>query len=183
MTRLLAALLCAAALAGCATQAPTYQAAIDNVEALRRAQVKPMQVGAVTAAPGLSTASSISMRGSPMSSPIGASFADYLAAALKQELELAKLLDPKSTIEVSAVLLKNDIEAGIGTGTGEIAARFTVRRDGAVRYEVIKSATLSWESSFAAAIALPAAQQNYPRLVQKLLTELFTDAAFIAACK
>jgi hypothetical protein len=183
MTRLFAALICCAALAGCATQAPTYQASIDNVEALRRAQVRSMQVGAVSAAPSLSTATSISMRGNPMSSPVGASYADYLAAALRQELEFAKLLDPKAAIEVSAVLLKNDIDAGIGTGTGEIGARFAVKRDGTVRYEATKSATLSWESSFAAAIALPAAQQNYPRLVQKLLTELFTDAAFIAACK
>lgn len=184
MTRLLAALLCAATLAGCAIQAPTYQAAVDNVESLRRGQLKPMQVGAVSAAPGLATAASISLRGNSMTSPVGSGYADYLATALRQELELAKLLDPKASIEVSSVLLKNDIAAaGISTNSGEIEARFTVKRDGAVRYEATKSATLSWESSFVGAIAIPAAQQNYPRLVQKLLTELFTDAAFVAACK
>lgn len=184
MKRFLPALLCLTALAGCAIQAPTYQPSIDNVETLRRAQVKPMQVGAASAAPGLSTATSISLRGNPMSSPVGSGYADYLAAALRQELELAKLLDPKATIEVSSVLLKNDIAAGgVSTSSGEIAARFTVKRDGAVRYEATKSANLSWDSSFVGAIAIPAAQQNYPRLVHRLLADLFTDAAFVAACK
>ncbi len=171
-------------LGGCATQAPPYQASIDNVQALQRAQATALNIGTVVPETSLGTATSISLRGNPMSSSVGVGYADYLAAALKQELELAKLLDPKSATQVSAVLTKNDIAAGgISTNSGEIAAVFTVKRDGAVRYEATKEATLTWESSFVGAIAIPLAQQNYPRLVQKLLTELFTDPAFAAACK
>jgi hypothetical protein len=119
-----------------------------------------------------------------MSSPVGSGYADYLAAALRQELELAKLLDAGSRTDVTGVLLKNDISAGgISTNSGEIAANFTVRRDGVVRYQAVKSATMSWESGFAAAVAIPAAQQSYPQLVQRLLSSLFSDPAFLDACR
>ena len=115
---------------------------------------------------------------------MGGSYADYLATALRQELELARLLDAGSKTDVSGVLLKNDIAAGgLSINSGEIEAKFTVKRDGVVRYEAVKSATISWESSFAAAVAIPAAQQNYPRLVQKLLSSLFSDPAFLEACR
>jgi len=184
MKRIMLSALVAIAASGCATKAPPYQASIDNVEAVRKTEVKPMQVGKFVAEPNATGATSISLRGSAMGSPIGEGYADYLAAALRQELELARLLDDKSTIEVSGVLLKNDISAGgIATNSGEIEARFTVRRDEAVRYEAVKRAELSWESSFAGAVAIPLAQQNYPRLVQKLIGELLADAAFVAACK
>lgn len=183
MTRL-AALACATMLSGCALQAPPYNAAIDNVEAMRRAQLAPMRIGAFAAADGLPTAASISLRGNTMASPVGSGYADYLSAALRQELELARLLDPAAAIEVSAVLLKNDIAAaGITTNSGEIEARFTVRRDGVVRYDSTRRASLNWESSFAGAVAIPLAAQNYPRLVQALLRDLIGDPAFIAACR
>lgn len=184
MVRVIPAAVLVAALAGCATQAPSYQASIDNVERLQRAGVKAMQIGPIAAAPDLSTATSISLRGNAMASPVGSGYADYLAAALRQELELARLLDPKSSIEVTAVLLKNDIAAaGISTNSGEVEARFTVRRDGAMRYDAVKRAVLSWDSSFAGAVAIPLAVQNYPRIVQRLLGDLFSDSDFIAACK
>jgi hypothetical protein len=143
-----------------------------------------MQVGKFAAAPNATGATIISLRGSAMGSPIGEGYADYLAAALRQELELARLLDDKSPIEVSGVLLKNDIAAGgTVTNSGEIEARFIVRRDEAVRYDAVKRAELTWESSFAGAVAIPLALQNYPKLVQKLLGELMSDTAFVASCK
>lgn len=151
---------------------------------LRSAGIVPLQVSSVTAAPGLNTATVITLRANTMTSPVGGSYADYLATALRQELELARLLDAGSKTDVSGVLLKNDIAAGgLSTNSGEIEAKFTVKRDGVVRYEAVKSATMSWESSFAAAVAIPAAQQNYPRLVQKLLSSLFSDTAFLEACR
>lgn len=184
MKRIILSALVAIAATGCATKAPPYQASIDNVEAVRKAELKPMQMGKFVAAPNATGATSISLRGSAMASPAGEGYADYLAAALRQELELARLLNDQSMIEVSGVLLKNDIAAGgIRTNSGEIEARFTVRRDGALRYEVVKRAELTWESSLVGAIAIPLARQNYPKLVRKLIGELVSDAAFVAACK
>jgi len=40
-----------------------------------------------------------------------------------------------------------------------------------------------WDSSFAAAIAVPRATQQYPLIVQKLLRELYSDPAFISAIR
>jgi hypothetical protein len=184
MARMMAGMFALLAFSGCAIQAPTYQASVESVEALRRAGLAPLRVSEASADPSLSTATAISLRGNSMSSPVGSGYADYLAAALRQELELAKLLDAGSRTDVTGVLLKNDISAGgISTNSGEIAANFTVRRDGVVRYQAVKSATMSWESGFAAAVAIPAAQQSYPQLVQRLLSSLFSDPAFLDACR
>ena len=64
-----------------------------------------------------------------MESSVGAGFADYLAVALQQELELARLLKAQASTEVSGILLKNDISAGgINTNSGEIEARWRKRQ-------------------------------------------------------
>lgn len=170
--------------AGCAIKSPPYQASITNVEALRKAELQPLNVGSFTSQSGATGATSIGLRGAQMESSVGAGFADYLAVALQQELELARLLKAQASTEVSGILLKNDISAGgINTNSGEIEARFMVNRDKKARYDRVKRAEMEWESSFAGAVAVPRAQQQYPLMVQKLLGELFADPAFIEACK
>jgi hypothetical protein len=52
-----------------------------------------------------------------------------------------------------------------------------------VRYKKVHKAHHEWPSSFAGAIAIPAAQQNYHVVVQKLLASLFADPEFSAALK
>jgi hypothetical protein len=181
----IAALTCAAlALHGCALQAPKYQASIDNVEQIKKAAIQPAALGSFTIQANASGGSSISLRGSPMSSSVGADYAAYLADALRQELALAGKLDPKSTLEISGVLIRNDIAAGgIVTNSGEVEARFVVRNGGSVRYDAIKRADLSWESSFIGGIAIPKAQQQYPVLVQQLLAKLLADPQFQVALR
>lgn len=118
-----------------------------------------------------------------VASPYG-SFTSYLAEALKQELDDARLLNPTSPTEISAVLLRNSLNAaGISTGVAEIEAQFTVRNGGKIKYEKTKVARHTWDSSFAGAIAVPKAQQNYPVVVQKLLGLLFSDPEFISALR
>ena len=68
-------------------------------------------------------------------------------------------------------------------GVGTISARFVVKRDGAVRYDQVKTVRSEWDSSFAAAIAVPRATQQYPLVVQKLLGSLYSDPAFISAIR
>jgi hypothetical protein len=85
---------------------------------------------------------------------------------------------------VSGALQKNDINAaGFGTATGDIAARFVVKRGGEVRYDQVKSIHDEWDSSFAGAVAIPRAQQRYPVMVQKLLAALYADPDFVQALK
>ena len=181
--RLSAALAAAALLGACALQAPRYSPSLDNVDTLKRV-APPTALGAFSVQPGLAGASSISLRGNSMSSPVGADYAAYLADALQQELTLARKWDPSSKVVVSGLLLRNEIAAGgISTNSGEIEARFTVVNNGQQRYSEVKRATLSWESSFVGAIAIPKAQQQYPMVVQKLLGELLADARFQEALK
>lgn len=182
---LLAAITVASALlGGCAINAPAYQPSLANVEQLKKAAPAAVNVGSFTVRPGMEGASGISLRGNPMASPVGGDYAAYLADALRKDLLLAGKLDPKSGIEISGQLLKNDIAAGgFSTNSGEIEARFVVRRDNQERYNAVHGATDTWDSSFVGAVAIPKAQQQYPVLVQKLLGLLFGDAQFQAAIK
>lgn len=168
---------------GCAVKANSYQPSIANVSVLNKGSAK-VAVGEFTVQAGAVGGATISLRGNSMTAPDTADYAGYLAAALKTELDMAKRLDPKANIQVSGVLLKNDIAAGgISTNSGEVEARFVVKRDGKVTFDKTKRSADQWESSFAAAIAIPKAQQQYPVLVQKLLAALYADADFQSALR
>jgi len=172
-----------ALLSGCAIQAPTYTPSLDNSALVKNAP-KSVAVGAFTVTASTVGATSIGLRGSSLESPVGKDYAAYLAEALRKELVLAGKLDEKSKIEISGVLLKNDISAGgFATASGEIEARFIVKNDGQQRYDKVQRAYIGWESSFVGAIAIPKAQQQYTAMVQKLLSELFADAEFQKAIR
>lgn len=184
--RTLTGAACAALLvlgSGCAFKAPPYQPSINNVSALKRETTQAASVGKFTPPAQAGNGTSIGLRGGSMTSPVGTGYADYLAAALQADLALAQRFDDKSKIAISGALLGTDIDVAIGTASGYIEARFVVTRDGQVRFDKVKRGTHSWESSFAAAVAVPAAQNAYPVIVQNLLSGLFSDADFQSALK
>jgi hypothetical protein len=177
-----AALLAIALLHGCALKAPAYSPSVANVESMKKSGMRLVALGSFTVQAGATGGSSIGLRGNPMTSPVGADYAAYIGEALRQELVLAGKLDPKSDTEIAGTLMKNDIAAaGISTNNGEIEARFVVRRAGALRYDAVKRSESSWESSFIGGIAIPRAQQQYPVIVQQLVTKLLADPQFVAA--
>lgn len=179
--RILAALAAVVLGSGCAVQAPRYQPSLDNVEHIKKAP-NPVAVGRFTVQAGATGANAITLRTTAMSSPVGTDYAAYLAEALRQELVVAGRLDPASKTEISGTLLKNDVSAGgFSVNSGEIEAKFVVKKEGASRFDKVKRAELSWESSFAAMVAIPKAQQQYALLVQKLIQQLFADPDFTAA--
>ena len=184
LSLLAAALAATAVFTGCAVKANTYQPSIANVTVLKGGGAGAVALGEFTVQAGATGGASITLRTTSMTAPETADYAGYLANALKAELDLAKRLDPKADVQISGVLMKNDIAAGgISRNNGEIAARFIVRRGGKVSFDKTERATDEWESSFAAAIAIPKAQQQYPNLVQKLLGALFADADFQTAIR
>jgi hypothetical protein len=169
---------------GCSIMAPQYSASIENVQKIKDAGISAVRVGSIESSKDPANANPISLRGSSLTSPYENSYAAYLQEALKQELSLAGKLKPDSSLEVTGTLLKNDLDStGISVGQGEIAARFVVRNGTQVRYEQLKSVRHEWESSFVGAIAIPRAQQEFPRMMQKLLAALFGDEAFVQALK
>jgi hypothetical protein len=174
-----------ALLVGCAGPAPNYSPSIDNVETLKKAgSVVSVKTGEIGVAPGMKGANSISLRANSIVSPVGAHYGDYLAAALRQELDMAKLNNPQSGVEISGTLLKNNIDAGgLSTNQGQMEARFLVMSAGQVRFNKVKRIEHQWESAFAGAVAIPLAANNYPVMVQKLVRSLVTDPDFIKAIR
>lgn len=174
----------AALLTGCAGPAPHYAPSIDNVELLKKTGAQPANVGAFGVAQGMPGAAALSLRANTMVSPVGAHFGEYLAAALRSELELARLYNPQSGTEISGTLLKNNIDAGgISTNSGQIEARFVVRRDKQVRFDKNKAIAHEWPGAFMGSEAIPAAVNNYPVMLRKLIAALIADPEFINALK
>lgn len=182
---LCAGIAVSAILAGCAGPAPNYAPSIDNVEVLKKIGGNTaVKTGVIDVAPGLPGGTSMALRANTMVSPVGKNYGDYIAAALRQELELAKLYNPHSGIEISGTLLRNNIDAGnVSINTGQIEARFLVKANGKVLFDKIKRAERKWESSFAGAVAIPLAANNYPLMVQALVSSLVTDPDFVKAIR
>jgi hypothetical protein len=169
---------------GCSIVAPQYSGSMENVQLLKDAGNVSAKVGKFDFIPGSGNYNSISLRAPSMHSPYEDSYAAYLAEAIKQELALAGKLKPDTDIEISGSLLKNSISiSSFSVGTGDIQARFVIKKGEQVRYDQIKTIHTQWESSFIGNIAIPRAQQQYPGMVQKLLATLYEDKDFLAALK
>jgi hypothetical protein len=180
---LLGGMIALSALAGCATNAPKYNSDFDNVGKLRSADLAPARIGAITKdEKAKEDVDHVTLRGGALQSPYG-SYTAYLREALQEEFEDARLLDANSQIEVAGVLLKNTVDTGVSTGSAEVSARLNVKRAGTVVYEDTKSAHIEWDSNFVGAIAIPRANENYPKALQKLLGEFYADPKFLAALK
>lgn len=176
--RLLFAAVVLAATAACSTPAPMYQPSVDNVLTLKRGGTAAVRTGEITNAGD----NRPMLRATPMASPYENSYGEYLRTALRLELTEAGRFNEQAAIEVGGVLIKNDIDVyGFKTGIGQIGARITVKRSGALRYDKEVSATHEWPSSFFGMIAIPTARDNYLQVVQKLLKQLYADPEFIAA--
>lgn len=182
--RALLAILVFAVISGCALTAPNYSASVENAQMLRDSGINKARVGKFQADPKTANNEAISLRGSSMASPVGGKFTEYLEDAIRSELNIARIFDDKSTIEIGGVLIQNDVSVGsISEGTGIMEARITVKRDSQIRFDKTKSVTITFESSFAGAVAIPRGVQAYPNLVQKFLSALYADKEFIAALK
>lgn len=154
---------------------------IDTTAKLRGANMSPASLGAFALEAGKPEAmdKSVSMRGAnSVNSPVNGSFAQYLRESLKVELEAAGVLDPRSPTVITGKLTGNDLDAAIGTGKGQLAARFQVQRADKVRYDRELSVESTWESSFMGGVAIPLAASNYEGLYRKLVAKLLDDGDF-----
>jgi len=169
---------------GCSMMAPPYSASMENVQNLKNSGDSKVSVGQFSSIPGAGNNYPLSIRGSSMSSPYNNSYGAYVAAAIQQELTLANRYAQGGNLEVSGSLLKNDIEAaGFSVGYVTVEARFVVKRNGVPTYDSVKFVKREFPSSFAGAVAIPKAVQEYNVAVQKLLGLLYEDKAFSEAVK
>jgi hypothetical protein len=172
--------------AGCASVTlPAASGTAGNVEKLKASGAASMGTGEFKAAPGKASEADkgLSVRGSNSISPAQGSFALQLRDQLAAELKAAGMLATDGGIVISGTVTDNSLEAGMSTGSARLAARFVVRRDGKVVYDKELLASAQWESSFAAAVAVPAAFNQYGAIYQSLVGKLLDDADFRAAVK
>ncbi len=170
---------------GCAQMAPNYNPAVENIQKLRDSGAGRVRVGVLEPRLVAGQANdAITLRASSMTSPYGGKFTTYLEESLKSELQAAKLLDDKSSVEIGGTVTKNDVSIGnLSEGYGEIECRVVVKRGGAVRFDKVKYTRYTFESGFAGAIAIPNGVRAYPELVAKFLGSLYADPDFINALR
>ena len=179
-----AAIIGSAQLTGCAQlQMSQPKPAIENTVKLRGTQIAPAAVGAFKIDPAKADLDTgVSLRGAnSVKSPIEGSFAKYLAETLKVELQAAGLYDAASATVISGTLTRSKVDPAMGTGTGELGARFVVTRSGNVKFDRELTVNSSWDSSFIGSIAIPAAAQQYEAMYRKLVGVLLDDADFRTA--
>ena len=181
IARLGAIALMGSLLFGCAAvKLPAPTASADTVQQLRSATPAPLQAGKFALAAGKDAGMDKiqgGLRGSTVEAQSG-SFSQYLKDQLLAELKAAGVYDERSTTVIEAQLTDSKLDAAIGTGTGRLAARFTVTRDGRKVYDKELSVSESWDSSFVGAVALPEAINRYGSFYRKLIAELFKDPEF-----
>jgi hypothetical protein len=182
---LVAAVLAAAALTGCASQPlGAHQSSLSTVELVRKAPVASVSVGEFKPAAELPAGrdKSVSVRLSTISSPTGDSFAAYLRESLITELRTAGKYDDGASTRISGQLTHNELNAaGASTGNSKVAARFAVSRGGKVVYDKLITAQHEWSSSFIGAIAIPEAINQYTHMYTRLIEQLFGDEEFATA--
>ncbi len=171
--------LLALLLQGCMTMTP-YEPSYDNVQRLK--QTPPLQSISNVQVASNSDEGSISVRGTPIRSPRG-SFPLHIQEAISEELRRAGLLDPQAQRHLEILLVQNDLNAGLRTGTGELAVRFTLLKGHEVVYDATKEVTSQWDSSFFGVIAIQTAAKTYNPMVRNLLKALYSDPLFIQALK
>ena len=177
----LSTVLVAIVFAGCsATKLPAPTASGDVVEKLRAAQLAPSMVGTFALAPGKNPDMDRTLGGLRAASLVSASgsFSQQLKEELLVELKAAGLYDEKAPIVIEGQLTDSKVDAAISTGTGRLAARFTVTRSGQKVFDKELAVEASWESSFVGAIAIPAAINQYGALYRALVVKLIDDPDF-----
>jgi hypothetical protein len=175
------------ALGACAMPAlPPPVATLDNIQALRVADIAPINVGVFTPGPGAPSEMdhAITLRGGVQAAPDG-SFAKYLGDTIAVELKNAGRLDPNSPLTVAGVITETHVDTALPTGEAHarLAARFSVSRMGAVVFDKTLSVESAWDSNFVGAVAVPDAINHYTDLFQKLAGKLFADPEFVAAAQ
>ncbi|MES9994201.1 MAG: hypothetical protein ABW098_19810 [Candidatus Thiodiazotropha sp.] len=173
-------------LVGCASvKLPAPTAKVETVQTLRFANLAPASVGEFRLDDGKDPEMDKragGLRGSSVAAESG-SFSQQLKDEIVTTLKAAALYDASSPIRIEGRLTDSMVDAAIKVGTGRLAARFTVDRNGSRVYDKELAVESSWPSSFVGAIAIPKAINEYGALYKKLTEKLFSDKKFRHALK
>lgn len=184
-TKLLAFALLALQLFACAGPSHVYQVSSYNVDALRFASASSCRVGDFVNADTKDVDQSISFRGlTTFISPVGETYADYIARALKDELSLAGVYSENSPIEISGTLIKHKFDAsGTSEGEGDISVEFVVTNSGRHVYKKAHSVHKQFFTGFNGLEASINMQKAHTETVEELLNRLYKDPDFVSAIR
>lgn len=179
-----ALLVLAAMTTGCAPlHAPPYSTDYEALDRLKAGKPAAVMVGTVQPTDPNHHVNAISLRGAGLRSASG-TFARYLEDALIRDLKEISAFAPDSATRLDATIVANDVSVGnIATGTGTMQVALTIKRGNQQRLAKTYKAGITFESSFAGIVAIPAGQAAYPQLVRALLREVYSDPEFIAAIR
>jgi hypothetical protein len=175
---LLAAIMtmAAAALSGCASfKLAPPQPSMDNVVALRAAEVRAMSAGNFTLAAGkpADIDKRVTVRGSSIMAEGGRKFSDHLKQTLITDLIAAGKYDADAPVVIEAELTDNTLNAaGTRTASAFMAVRFRVRRGVMTVYDRRIEQPATWESSFVGMIAIPDAINRFTEQFRLVLLRL-----------
>ncbi|MGV3581605.1 MAG: hypothetical protein ACO1N8_04800 [Methylophilus sp.] len=180
--RMLALMMLAFNLFGCASLlAPSYSPDYETLDKLKKLNLQKMAVADFQPSDPNSPINKIGLRGGSLKAPEG-TFSVYLENAIRSDLKEIGILDQASNTKLVATIIKNDIDiSGISKGSGILEAKLTISKNGNQTFEKLYSATTSFESSFAGAVAIGIGQKEYPNLVRAFLKEVYSDSDFISA--
>jgi len=165
---------------GCTMVAVQYQPDFGLVNDLKDIEVGNVALGSFSEKD--ESLNTISLRGSPMVSSFNGSYGQYLRNALKEQLLQAEIYGENSNVKIEGVLLENTVSAaGFSIGKANLAAIFSVKREGVEIYSGTHEIYHEWPSSFVGAVAIPNAQNNYPIAVQKLIKSFLLDPKLVLA--
>ena len=152
------------ALAGCVhAQIDDTAPSIETLKSLRAAKVPPIALGPFVDAGGQAPiARAVIIRGSTLSPPKGASFAEFLGMSFEKELRAAGRFDASAPVAIAGRL----IESREGPGFSK-------------DYRV----ETRWKGDFIGAIAIPEAFRQYNALYPLLVRQVFADPALLEALK
>lgn len=174
--------LVAGLLAGCGTfPVPGYSPDYPSLDRLKTQSLSTVDLDAFEPRDAGAPVNQLSLRGAPFA-PAGGSFATYIEAAMRSDLTELRRLKPGADTRITGELLLNRFEiSGFSTGEGELKLRLRVLRAGQVQLDKTYQASTTFPIHLAANVAVPRAQAEYPRLVQRLLQTIYTDPAFQVA--
>jgi hypothetical protein len=172
-------------LSGCAVlRLGDHQPAADTLVGLRDSGINSLTVGEFKLGSGLNSEldKSQNSRGNPIYPPKGSTFSGYLKDSLIKDLKAAGKYDAASPLSVQGQLTQNELSTGMSTADVALGAQFQVTRNGAVVFDKHIEDDEKWDSSFLGAIAIPAAMNHYGQAYNVLLSKLYADTDFRAAC-
>lgn len=159
-------------MSGCSMKGVEFTPNFNSINDLKDGNLKSVSVKQNKVG---NTSISVGRASNVMTSPYGGTFQEYLSISLKEELQQADLYSENSNIEISTKLLKNILDTGLSVGTAELSANFIIQIDKKEVFNKTYDIKHEWESSFAAATAIPVTLDNYPIAIQILIDKFLLD--------